>query len=773
MFAPLRSATRGLLRWRAGAVVAGLTLAVGIGTTTALYALVQVMLADLPGVPDLARVGRIYAASPALGVERGRVALAEFDAALSKATSFRAVGAYADEDAVFGSGADARPGIAGYASPAFFTALGVPPAAGRTFTAADLSGPPVVVVSQALWRRHFPGGELAGATIRVDGVERAIVGVMPPEFSYGFVGISADLWIPLARADRNMPAIVGVFARLRDGVEWPAAQAELAGMSRGRGPWLWQAIPITQDTRRRGRAAYAATLGPALLVLLIACLNVACMLMARGIAREKELTVRRALGATRARVVRLLLVESVVLALVSGMAGAALAMWILHIAASALAATQPSVAAALVVDIRLLPTALAASALACLLFGMVPALRLSKRDVAASLNGVPAVHRIQIAGYGARDVIVFAETAAAVAFVVWTAMLYTLFAQFSSMKLTFAADHVVAMRVPAAAVKDIAARVAAIPGVTGTAISSGMLGGGTPERIESGGATSVVSRVPVGDRFLETLGLRLVRGRSFDAGEMAGRAGVAVLTELAARQLAPDGNAVGLRLQTAAHHEVLVIGVCRDPIDYGAVATLDHYGGEMYVPFEPSVTSREAVVLARLPGDARAALRAIADAAQLPVNTPAARPVLVSDNFAERIGATNSGATLIMTILSPFAILTLLLAATGVFAVIGQSVAQRTREFGIRLAIGATPARVLRMVLMREGKLIAAAVGTGLVFTMLATRALFVELARLSAILPSMWLGALLLSGGVAAIAVAFATYSIVRLEPAVVLRRL
>lgn len=193
MFAPLRSATRGLLRWRAGAVVAWLTLAVGIGTTTALYTLVQVMLADLPGVPDLARVGRIYAASPALGVERGRVALAEFDAALSKATSFRAVGAYADEDAVFGSGTDARPVIAGYASPAFFTALGVPPAAGRTFTAADLSGPPVVVVSQALWRRHFPGGELAGATIRVDGVERAIVGVMPPEFSYGFVGISADL----------------------------------------------------------------------------------------------------------------------------------------------------------------------------------------------------------------------------------------------------------------------------------------------------------------------------------------------------------------------------------------------------------------------------------------------------------------------------------------------------------------------------------------------------------------------------------------------------
>ena len=773
MFSEVRSAARGLLRWRGGAVVAGLTLAIGIGSTTALYSLVRVMLADLPGVPGLARVGRVYATSPSLGIERGRIALGEFDTALSTATSFRAIGAYADEDAVVGTGPDARPVIAGYASPGFFAAMSVPPAAGRVFTTADLSGPPVVVVSQALWRRHFPDGTLANARLRVDGVDRAVVGVMPPEFSYGFVGISADVWIPLTRANRNMPSIVAIFARLRDGVEWPAAQAELAGMSKGHGPWVWQAVPITQDTRTRAIAAYGFTLGPALLVLAIACLNVACMLMARGIAREKELTVRRALGATRARVVRLLLVESLVLALVSGTLGAGLATEILRAVASAFAAEQPSVAAALAVDIGLLPVALAASVVACLLFGVVPALRLSRRDVAASLNGVPAVHRIQIAGYGARDVIVFAETAAAVGFIVWAAFFFTLFSELSHLKLTFAADHVVAMRVPGATVKDVMARVAAVPGVTETAMSSGMLGGGTPERIESGGTPQVrVSRVPVGDRFFDTLGLPVLRGRSFDASELNGHAGVAVLTELAARALSPDGNAVGLRLHTADHGQVEVIGVCRDPIEYGAVASLDHYAGEMYVPYEPSMTSREAVVLARVPGDARAALRAIADAAQLPPGTPPARPVLVSDNFAERMGMTNRGSMLAITILGSFAILTLLLAGSGVFAVISQSVAQRTREFGIRLAIGATPSRVLRLVLVREGKLIGAAVGTGLIFTTVATRALFVELTQLAAVRPSMWVGALLLAGGVAAVSVMFATYRIVRLEPAAVLRR-
>ena len=753
--------------------MAALTLAIGIGSTTGLYAVVQVILADLPGVPDLARVGRIYASSPTLGVERGRISLGEFDGALARATSFRAIGAYADEDAVIGSGPGARPAVAGYASPAFFTVMGVAPAAGRVFTAADLTGAPVVVVSEALWRRQFPDGRLADATLRIDGVERAVIGVMPSEFSYGFVGVSADLWIPLAHANRNMPAIVGVFARLRDGVEWPAAQAELAGMSRGNGPWRWQAIPIAQDARTRALAAYAGALGPALLLLIIACLNVACMLMARGIEREKELAVRRALGATRLRVVRLLLVENAVLALVSGTMGAGLAVWILRAVASAFAAAQPHVAAALAVDLRLLPVALTASAIACLLFGAVPALRLSKRDVAASLNGVPAAYRIQIADYGARDVIVFAEVAAAVGFVVWTAMLYTLFAQLSGIKLTFAADHVVVMRVPGKMVAEVATRVSAVPGVTDTAISSGMLGGGTPERIETGSTTpSVVSRVPVGERFLETLGLPILRGRAFDAAEMHGRAGVAVLTELAARQFAPGGNAVGLRLQTSGHHQVLVIGVCQDPIDYGAVAAVDRYGGEMYVPYEPSMTSREAVVLARVPGDAGGALRAIADAAQLPPGTPPARPVRLSDNFAERTGANNAGARMMLTILGSFAVLSLVLAATGVFAVVSQSVAQRRREFGIRLAIGATPSSVLGTVLAREGKLIGAAVGTGVVFTMLATRALFVELLRLSASLPSMWIGALLLSGGVAAVAVAFATYRIVRLEPAGVLRR-
>ena len=772
MSSEIRSATRGLLRWRGGAVVAALTLAIGIGTTTGLYALVRVLLADLSGVPDVDRLGRVYASSMALGVERSRVALNEFDSTLSSAKSFSAIGAYSAVDAVLGAGLDVRPAIAAYASPAFFTAVGVPPADGRVFTATDVTDSRnPVILSDALWRKTFPAGSVGSATIVVDGVERTVVGVMPPEFDYGFIGISADVWIPLGRASIRTPAIVSVYARLRDGVEWPAAQSELAALSRGQGQWTWRAIPVGDDIQYRAMAAYAGTLGPALIVLLISCVNVACLLLARGIQRDKELTVRRALGATRAHVIRLLLTENLLLALVGGILGGGLSVFVLRTLATHIASIQPSLALHLVIDISLLPVVVGASALACLIFGTLPALRLSKRDVAASLNGVPSPYRVQIAGYGARDAIVFVEIAASVGLIVWTAMLYTLFTQVGAVHFAFDADHVVAMRVRAATAADVAERVAAIPGVTRTAVSSGMLGGG--ERVTvvtNAGGSTVVSRVPVGDDFLDALGIAILRGRGFDRSDMHASGGVAILSESAARQVAPDRDALGMEVRTFGRKPAIVIGICRDAVDYGALSKAGAYApSELYVPYEPPAMTDDAVVLVRTSIDPHSTLRAMAAAARVPATQKPARPVILSDDLGRR--DIRSG-MVVVNLLFGFAVLTVMLAASGVFSVISQSVAHRTREFGIRLAIGATPARVLGMVLVREAKLIALGIGVGLVFTMGLTRALFAELGRLSAVVPGLWVGALMGAAFVAAGALALATYRIVRLEPAAVLRR-
>jgi predicted lysophospholipase L1 biosynthesis ABC-type transport system permease subunit len=215
----------------------------------------------------------------------------------------------------------------------------------------------------------------------------------------------------------------------------------------------------------------------------------------------------------------------------------------------------------------------------------------------------------------------------------------------------------------------------------------------------------------------------------------------------------------------------IVVGICRDAIDSGALGRAATYAPfELYVPYEPPMITSEAVVLARMSTDPHPALRAIAAAAQIPIAQKPAKAVIVSDD----LGRPDELRTmmLVLKILFAFAALTLLLAASGVFSVISQSVAQRTREFGIRLALGATPRRVLGMVLVRETKLIGLGIAVGLVFTMALTRALFAELARLNAVVPGLWIAALGLASTVAALALTFATCRIIRLEPAAVLRR-
>jgi hypothetical protein len=221
-----------------------------------------------------------------------------------------------------------------------------------------------------------------------------------------------------------------------------------------------------------------------------------------------------------------------------------------------------------------------------------------------------------------------------------------------------------------------------------------------------------------------------------------------------------------MRLRIGGGKDVVVIGICGDAIDYGALASDPLTPAEIYVPHEGA---GESVVLARVSADPHALLAPIAAAAHIPAGMRPVRPVVVSEDFNQR-GL--PGTLLVVQVLSAFSLLTLLLAASGVFAVINQSVTQRTREFGIRLAIGASPRRVLALVLFREGKLIGVAVGVGLVFTMALTNALFEELVRLNTIVPQRWLAAFIASCAIAALACALATYRIVRLDPASVLRR-
>ena len=593
MFTEFRFAARALSRWRAGALAAMLTLSIGIGTTTAVYALTSVMVADFPGVPDIDRLARIYAASPALGVERAPVAFSDVDSTLSHFTSFAATGAYQQETVTIGSGVAERNVTGGSATPGFFTVMGVSPVAGRLFTSADLdAGHAVAIVSEGLWRRDFAGGRLNATTIVLDGVERVIVGVMPRTFSYSFVGVSADVWIPLVGTPGGASAAVTVFARLRPGAAWSAAASELG--SRGRAPWTWRAIPIQDDVQRRATIAFAFTLGPALLLLLIGCVNVSCMLMARGIERDAEFTVRRALGATRLRIVRQLFTENALLAAGGGAVGCGLAVATLRVVSSALAAEQPILAERVVAGFDLLPLALVATMASCVLFGTLPAVRLSRRDIAAALNGVPAKYRVHIAGYGARDLVVFLEMGSAVSLVIFAAMIFTLFGELRGATPLFPAEHVVSVDVRSADVRTVRDQVLALPGVTSVTIASEMPGGtivrSRAEKIENdSGAAALVSRIAVDASLFDTLSVPLLRGRSFARTEVGAAASVVVLSETAARAMAPNGDALGMRVRITGRTTAtaIVIGVSRDVMNYGALSRAGLVPPEVYVPTNP------------------------------------------------------------------------------------------------------------------------------------------------------------------------------------------
>jgi predicted permease len=757
-----RFAARALLRGPGFAAVAALTLALGIGASTAMFSVLNgVLLRELP-VRAQDRVVVLWTQAPARDSNhlplshRELVALREQTRALGAVEGVAYQGAH--EQVMLDAG---RPLAlrATWVTGGFFPLLGVVPVHGRTLLPTDdvPGAAPVVVVSHGLWRSHFGGDPAAvGRALEWNGKRFTVVGVMPRGFEYPK---RAEVWAPVLPAfpatleAEAHPAEVMVFdlvGRLRPGVAARQAREEFGAFLRAGDPQRPPALrgmkpvltPLPELVTGDARATVWAATAAVGLLLLIACVNVANLLLVRGSARARELAVRSALGAGRGRLVRQLLTESAVLAMLGGVLGTGLAFAAVRVLV-ALAPPELPRREMIQVDGRVLIFALAATAAAALVAGLLPALLSARGEVGAWLRGGG---RGASAGPGAqalRHGLVVGQVSLAIVVVAGAGLLVRSLLALQGVDMGFNGERLLVLETtlppgllperPAqvALQEEMLARVGAVPGVAGAAALprppfSGEGGwtamyAGQGQTAEAQATNPWVNFEVVGPEYFRTLEVPLRRGRAFGAGDREGAPPVAVVSEAVARHTWPGADPIGQRVKLGPldapgewHTVVGVVGETRyrelaEPQPSLYLPTRQFEGP---VPMTLAVRTRAdpAAVVPRIGG----VLRQVHPELLL-VGGGSMRQLLAEPLARPRFGT---------LLLGTFAAITLLLAAVGLYGVMTATVRQRTREIGIRLALGARAEEVRGLVLRQGMKLAALGCVLGTAGALAGTRAL-------------------------------------------------
>jgi predicted permease len=794
-FAELRQDVRYALRHlRANpvfALVAALTVALGIGTSTTIFGIVDaVLLRPLP-YREPERLVRLWESNPT--VERFSVSEPNFLDWRARARSFESLAAYGGAFvSLTGSGEPERL-RAGVATHTLFRLLGVPPLLGRTIVEEESrpgTDARVVVLSYGLWRRHFGGDPRAvGRTLTLDGTAYQVVGVMPAGFDYPG---RRDLWLPFtpnAAASRGNH-VLSVAARLKPGVTVAQASAEMQAIARDLarqypesnadwsvtvasfGDWI-----VSPDLRARVLVLLAAV-G---LLLLMACVNVANLLLARATARQRDTGLRAALGAGRARLVRQLLTESLVLALIGAAVGIALAAAVVPALRAAAADAVPRLDE-MRVDWRVIGFGVAASVLTGLLFGLAPAAQASRTSLATMLRDGSRV----AASGRARSALIVASVGLAMLLLVGAGLIGGSFVRLMRVDPGFDARGVLTgsialpnERYPQDAQRELfwsemVRRLSAIPGVSVAA--------STNLAPFSGGNTGIPYTVPgrAADAFLQAdwrsvtpgyfraLGLRLKRGRLLAETDVRAAPSVIVVSERMATKLWPNENPVGkqIRVEGADRPLWTVVGVVGDIHDGALEAEPREM---MYLSYhQVSWGSMWFVVRtqgdpARLAGAVGREIRAIDPALPVSDVQPLAR--LVADATAQpRL------TTLVFVL---FAGAALGLAVVGVYGIVAYGVAQQTREIGVRLALGARPTAILARVVAHGLRLAGAGIALGVTAAYALSRFLAGILYGVTPTDVLTYAGVAFVLAAAAALASAIPAASAARLDPVTALRNI
>ena len=754
----VRYGARRLARSPGFTLIAVLTLALGIGANSAIFSVVNaVLLRSLPyAEPDrLVRLFNVRDES-----DQFPVAPPNYFDFREQRQLFSGVAAYDQRSNFTLTGVGEPQRVTGAEiSAELFDVLGVRPVLGRGLRPGENEpgAGDVVVLSHGAWQQYFGGDPgVIGRTISLDGATRTVVGVMPAGFDFPE---EARLWTPLVydggfRDDSNRGShYLSVVARLQPDVTTERAAEEMETLG-DRIATEYGGPATNSSATAMGfqevlvgdiRPALLVLLGAVGLVLLIACANVANLMLARAATREGELAVRAALGAGRRRLLRQLLTESVLLALLGGAAGLLIAFW----GTAALVGLRPE-GIPRIEDVTVDPTVIAFTAglslLTGLVFGLVPAIQLARADLTASLREGARGALSGRRGNRVRAGLVVAEMAVAVILLAGAGLLIRSFQNLTEVDPGFRPEGVVATRLslpPSSYADDARAvqlfdglleRLRALPGVTSAgAVSILPMAGGdaalgiyrTDRPTPTAGVDMPIAKLRVASPdYFGTLGIPLLRGRDFAAGDRAGASRVVVLTEQAAERIFPGEEAIGKQVSltfTVANETDAytgeVVGIVGSVRQTGLDDELEP---EAYVAMA-QVAPRGMEVTVRTSGDPAALAGGVRDAVR---ELDPELPVSEIRTVAQVVSESVSQPRFYMLLLTVFASVALVLAAVGIFGVISYTVAQRTREIGVRMALGAEPGQILRMTVGRALLLGGGGVVLGLVAALGGTRLL-------------------------------------------------
>jgi len=745
----LRHAARQLLKHPGFSVVAVLTLALGIGATTALFSVVYgVLLSPYP----YARPHEIWAPgvrSPTVEQRMRPYQLREVEA-MAQLPPFSAVMATAPGSTLLTGGLGPETVTAIRVSGNAFDFLGVEPLRGRTIQAFDISpggvAQPVTVLSYGAWQRLFGGAEdVLQRTMVLDGEPHTIIGVMPPRFGWW---TGDGVWLPLGREAAGRP--VFPIVRLHGGVERAAAeqqlqslQVELAAANPGGFPkdafasTLTNYLDLTVASGQM-RNSLRLLFWAVLFLLLIACANVANLQLARGSSRAREIAVRMSLGAARRQIVGQLLTESIVLSLAGGVVGLACAFGITHL----MVTLMPGFFVPNEARIELNGFALAfcsfVSVCTGIISGLVPALHASRANFVHALSD-ESRGSSGLAGGRLRSGLVVAEVAISVILLGGAAMTVRSFLALQETNLGFRTDQVVTVQIPLPArsygtadarnrfAQALLERLRAVPGVDAVTIGNGGLPFGgplSPYRIEGQPLPEDDRRVRVqlvGEDYLHVLGVPLLRGRMLTGREVAAAERMAVINESAAALWSPGRDPIGRRmsvdiLEQPAGSPVLAPGTpSRDVTIVGIVGDTKNDG--LQAEPRPAVLVPYTLLA---PAQRTVAVRTASTAAFISSLRDIVRrmdpmqPISAPQSFEEILGAQSAQPRFIMALFSLFAGLGLALAMAGLYSVLSYLVSMRTREIGIRMALGARQSDILRLISMTGCRLVGVGLGVGL-----------------------------------------------------------